>query len=255
MSAERAAARSPAPVPAPVAADIGIVAAMSIEVGFLLDRFRRVRRYAGPKYEVIEGELGGKLVALVVGGMGRSAAHAACEVMLTGHRPRVIVSAGFAGALDPALRRYDALFPREVLDLEGRRFEVECVDEEHASATPRRLLTVDTIVRTASEKAELRARFGADAVDMETSAVAELCLGRGVRFVPVRVVSDEAGVDLPKEVLDLMTRTGSYRVGAAVRAVWNRPSSLKDLWALHEHALRAADRLAEVTAGLISRLA
>ena len=40
---------------------------------------------------------------------------------------------------------------------------------------PGRLLTVDTIIRTAAEKAELRQRFQADVVDMESSAVAALC--------------------------------------------------------------------------------
>ena len=56
------------------------------------------------------------------------------------------------------------------------------------------------------------------------------------------------------EVASLMTHSGSYRVGAALRAIWNRPSSVKDFWALHEHAQEAADRLAEFTAGAIARL-
>jgi adenosylhomocysteine nucleosidase len=60
----------------------------------------------------------------------------------------------------------------------------------------------------------------------------------------VRVISDDARSDLPPEVATLLTRSGSYRVGAALRAIWNRPSSLKDFWTLHERALEAADHLA-----------
>ena len=86
---------------------------------------------------------------------------------------------------------------------------------------------------------------------METSAVAALCSERGVRFLSIRVVSDEAEVDLPPEIATLMTRSGSYRVGAALRAIWNRPSSLKDFWALHEHAQEAADRLARFMVGAL----
>ncbi|MCA1685117.1 MAG: nucleoside phosphorylase [Planctomycetia bacterium] len=246
----------PAAAPAPLYADVGVVAAMSIEVGFLTDRLERVRKYAGPGHTVIEGETGGKLVAMIVGGMGRESARRAVGLLLDGHRPRWVVSAGFAGALDPALKRNDAVMPGEVIDPGGVRYAVGVTvpSEPGSRLKTGRLLTVDTIIRTAAEKADLRARHGADLVDMETSAVAAVCSERGVRFLSVRVVSDDATVDLPKEIATLMTRSGSYRVGAALRAIWNRPSSLKDFLALHEHAQEAADRLADVTLGAIARL-
>ena len=66
-----------------------------------------------------------------------------------------------------------------------------------------------------------------------TAGVAAVCSERSVRFLSIRVVSDDAGVDLPAEVATLMTKSGSYRVGAALRAIWNRPSSLTDFWSLH----------------------
>src|SRR5438874_13580364 len=96
---------SPGVAPAPVAADVGVVAALGLEVGFLTDRLSKVRKYAGPRHKVIEGEAGGKLVAVIVGGAGRSLARRATGLLIDGHRPRWVVSAGFAGALDPALKR------------------------------------------------------------------------------------------------------------------------------------------------------
>ncbi len=145
----------------------------------------------------------------------------------------------------------------EVLDPEGHRFAIDVVvpsQVRRPRIRPGRLLTVDRIIRTSVEKAELHRRFEADVVDMETSAVAALCSERAVRFLAVRVISDEARVDLPPEIAALLTRSGSYRVGAALRALWHRPSSLKDFWTLHEHAQEAADRLAAFTAGAIERL-
>src|SRR5829696_1709461 len=215
-----------AAAPAPVPVDVGVVAAMSIEVGFLLDRLSKVRKYAGPRHTVIEGECAGKIVALVVAGLGREAARLGAQLLLDGHRPRWIVSAGFAGALDPELRRNDVVLADEVVDLDGQRYAID-VGVPPSDRGPRvrsgRLLTVDRIVRTAAEKAELRRRFVADLVDMETSGVAALCSERSVRFLSIRVVSDEAGADLPPEVAALLTGSGSYRVGAAVRALWKRP--------------------------------
>jgi adenosylhomocysteine nucleosidase len=247
--------------PPPLAADVGVVAALPIEVGFLLDRLTRVRRYAGPGHTVVEGEHAGKVVAVIVGGAGRAAARQAAGLLLDGHRPRWLVSAGFTGALDPGLKRNDAVLPREIVDPDGARFAVDVQvppEPPPGSRGPRllsgRLLTVDGIVRTAAEKAALRERYQADLVDMESSAVAGFCAERSVRFLAVRVVSDEAGEDLPREVVSLMTRSGGYLVGSALKAIWRRPSSLKDFLALHNHAQEAADRLADVTLAAVEQL-
>jgi adenosylhomocysteine nucleosidase len=161
------------------------------------------------------------------------------------------------GALDPGLARNKVLFATEVVDEDGLRWSIDVAippEAESQGIRAGRLLTVDRIVRTAAEKAALRDRFQADAVDMETSAVAAVCSERLVRFLSIRVVSDEAGVDLPPEVLSILGRSGGYRVGAALGAIWRRPSSIKELWALREHAVAASERLAEVLVGAIGRL-
>ena len=114
------------------------------------------------------------------------------------------------------------MLPSEVLDAEGRRYSIGVAvpdDPNEPKSGPRlrsgKLLTVDMIVRTAVEKAALRERYSADVVDMETSAVAGICSERGVRFLSIRVISDVAGEDLPKEVVALMSKSGSYLVGSA----------------------------------------
>jgi len=250
---ERGPATAPAPAPSP--ADVGIVAALPMEVEALVGTFRNVRKFRGPRHRIIEGECGGKVVALIIAGMGRAAATRGTNLLLAGHRPRWVVSAGFAGALDPDLKRNDVVLPTEVLGEGGRTYTIDVtVSPGDEGTRPGRLVTVDRIIRTAAEKAELRARTGADLLDMETAAVAETCGDRGVRLLALRVISDEAGVDLPPEVLSIMGPTGSYRLGAAVGAIWRRPSSLKELWGLREHAMEAADRLAEVLPSAIARL-
>jgi adenosylhomocysteine nucleosidase len=248
--------------PAPVAVDVGIVAALSIEVGFLVDQMTGVRKYSGPGHTVIEGICAGKLVALIVTGAGREAARRGAQLLLDGHRPRWLLSVGFAGALDPALPRCALVMPNEVIDLDGRLFAIDVNvpppppgdDGPGARIATGRLLTVDRIIATAAEKAEIRRQHGAGLVDMETSAVAAVCSERGVRFLAIRVISDDAHVDLPPEIVTMLSHTGSYRVGAALRALWQRPSRIKDFWTLHEHAQEAADRLARFTVAALDRL-
>jgi adenosylhomocysteine nucleosidase len=242
--------------PHPVPADVGIVAALAIETADLIDGFKDVRTYQSTSIPVIEGEHGGKIVAVALSGPGRRAARTATELLISGHRPRLIIAAGFAGALDPALARNDLILPDEIIDREDFRLEVNKPQALSGAMghSGGRLLTVDKVVLLASQKAELRGAYQADLVDMETSAVAAICQERLVPFLAVRVISDDAGTDLPREVASVLAHGGSYRVGAALRAVWQRPSSVKDFWRLYEHAIEAAGRLGKFLALCLDEL-
>jgi adenosylhomocysteine nucleosidase len=232
--------------PAPVPADVGIVAALPMEVADLLSGLKKVRRYQSVAVPVIEGEYGGKIVALAVGGIGRAAARRAADALIAGHRPRWLISAGFAGALNPAYARNDLIVAREVIDRDGGLYPLDVPPELFVSARHARgrLLTVDHVVVRAADKEELHRSFQADLVDMETSAVAALCSEKLVRFLSIRVISDDAHGDLPREVAAILSSSGSYRVGTAIRSLWRRPGSVKDFWSLYEHSIEAADRLA-----------
>jgi adenosylhomocysteine nucleosidase len=242
--------------PSPVPADVGIVMALPIEAGYLCDALSKVRKYAARTYSIIEGELSGKLVVLVLSGAGRAAARRGAEVLLAGHRPRWLLSAGFAAGIDPALARNDLVLPAEVMDLEGSLIEIdgECRTLPGVRRADGRLLTVDRVIARSAEKAELRQTHGADLVDMETSALALLARERSLRFLAVRVVSDDATADLPPDVGRLLAHSGSYRLGLALRTIWQRPSTLKDFWRLHAHALEASDRLAICIKRLLAML-
>ena len=80
------------------------------------------------------------------------------------------------------------------------------------------------------------------------------CMDRGVRFLSLRIISDDAASDLPPEILSIVGDSGSYRIGAAIGAIWRRPSSLKDLLGLREQALEAAEKLCKTIETLIAAL-
>jgi adenosylhomocysteine nucleosidase len=117
-----------------------------------------------------------------------------------------------------------------------------------------RLLTVDRVIVRAADKAELRRECSADLLDLESFAVALAAREKAIRFFGVRVISDDACEELPPEVARLLSHSGSYQIGAAMRAIWDRPSALKDFWALHARAQEAADRLARGIAKLVEVL-
>ncbi len=236
----------------PGPADVGLLAALPIEIAPFLERLRDVRKYAARRHAVVEGALHGRIVALVVTGPGQQAAAAGASVLLAGHRPRLLISAGFAGALDSSHARNDIVLPERIQNEAGESLKIDT--RPNLAGATGRLLTVDRIVRTAAEKAHIHQATGATLVDMESFAVARLASERAVPFLGIRVVSDDAQTDLPPELLTLVGPTGSYRIGAAVGAILKQPARLGAMLKLREHAQTAAGHLAKALAELIARL-
>ena len=199
-----------------------------------------MRKYHAASLSIIEGECNGKIVAIAVAGPGRPAARRATELLIAGHRPSWIISAGFAGALNPSLNRNDLALPDEIVDLEGGRFPIDRPESLGTSIRhlTGRLLTVDRLILGSAEKGELHDTARADLVDMESSAVAAVC--------------GETRVPVPLDARDQRRRPDRSAAGSRValdphrelphrrriRAIWNRPSSLKDFWTLHERACK-----------------
>jgi adenosylhomocysteine nucleosidase len=186
-----------------------------------------------------------------VAGAGGEAAGRATRLLIDGHRPRVIVSAGFAGGLDPALTRGSVVSPRRSINrtggppiavaATGQGSAAAAAGNTTGSASGRADLTsvsVDTVVTTAAAKRDLAAATGASLVDMETYAVATAARAAGLPCVSIRVISDDASQDLPKEIAALVQpQSGMRRLGAALAGIGRRPRAALDMWQLWEHAV------------------
>jgi adenosylhomocysteine nucleosidase len=165
---------------------VAIVAALEREVRPLVKQWQASEReHGGRSFRFFEkGE-----VVLVCGGMGAEAARRAAEAVIALYAPRVVYSAGFAGALDPALRVADVMQPRRVVNAaDGSRVTLDHGDGVLASFRA---------VASPGQKAKLRESFGAQAVDMEAAAVAQAAQARRVGFGVVKVISDEFGFTFP----------------------------------------------------------
>ena len=89
----------------------GIVFALGIESGSLEDLLSGAIRIRGSGFFIKEGGLKGRRVAIIRSGPGLENAAQAAEVLIDGHRPQIVVSAGFAGGLDPRLNATTFCWP------------------------------------------------------------------------------------------------------------------------------------------------
>jgi adenosylhomocysteine nucleosidase len=153
------------------------------------------------------------------------------------HHVDRILSIGFCGALDPALRIGDIVVSGEVPTGLG------------ASFVQGDVISVDRVAFTAREKCDLRRATGAAVVEMESAAVAQKAREWDVPFGCVRVVSDIAGEDLPLDFNRYRDADGRFERTRIALAALGRPFTvLPRLIRLDRHCRKAAERLGEFLA-------
>ena len=171
---------------------------------------RRDQAYAGRTFRFFEhGE-----AVLVCGGIGPEAARRATQAVIALYSPQLIYSAGFAGAATEALRVADILTPRRVVNAN----DGSSVD----TGTGEGILVTFATIASPEQKAKLAASFGAHAIDMEASAVAQAAEARGVPFAAVKVISDVADFALPP-MDDFITPAGQFRTANFALFLMLRP--------------------------------
>ena len=228
--------------------------------------FRRNERFPGapcPAYFCSPRELPELSVLVLETGIGAACARAALEWVLrqpvlenVPYRPKVVISAGFCGALRDGYRVGDVLVATEVTDGAGAcrptTWPGELPPGEWRPQLHRgRLLTVDRIVGPAEEKRRLGETHNADAVDMESAPLADLCRRADVPFGCVRAVSDDIATPLSPRLVSLLARSrvSAPRLLAAVAA---GPGLLPELWRLWRDTRRAGEQLGQALGELLT---
>lgn len=131
-------------------------------------------------------------LVLVANGPGRRLAAKAVEEAARRIRIRAVVSAGFCGALDPALAVGDVFLGDTIVDPDNHVwYSASEVGFPGIRPACGAVASIDRVAVTAEEKRELR-KTGAAVVEMEASAVAAWCRAADVPFYCIRAVSDTA---------------------------------------------------------------
>ena len=223
----------------------GVVAALAAEA--------RALGPAEPQGEGLAVLADGNLLA--VSGMGPKAARSAAQRLIDAGVTS-LVSWGLAGGLDPDLEAGAVCVPREVIAADGSRLSTARSWQESLSSSvpPGRrvgldaLLTVERALETPADKSAARRATGACAVDMESSAVAQVAEAHGVPFIAVRVIVDTARDGIPPAVAGA-SRAGKLRIGRLILGLVRSPSEIASLMRLarrYRAALRSLQAVAAV---------
>jgi adenosylhomocysteine nucleosidase len=198
-----------------------------------------------------------------VSGMGCAAAGMAARRLVEAGA-RALVSWGMAGGLDPDLQAGAVCVPREVVAPDGMRFATasswrDALTASIASCRPvasGALLTCMQPIAGVAAKAAARRETGAVAVDMESSAVAEVAAASHLPFMAIRVIVDTALDAIPSSVMGAGTaagESGQIELGRLLLGLARSPGDLLPLMRLARRYRAAMGSLRSV--GKLGRLA
>jgi len=188
------------------------------------------REHEGHRFKFFESDR----AVLACSGVGSQAGRRAAEAMIALYAPESVASIGFAGALEPGLKTGDLFVPRWVIDA-GDSSRAETTNGKGTLVSSRSIADEE-------QKRRLAKAYGAQAVDMESAAVARVAEIHGLGFLAVKAISDELGFPMPP--MDPFVRadgqfeTWKFAAYCAIRP-WLWPSVLR----LAKNTARASQSL------------
>jgi adenosylhomocysteine nucleosidase len=165
------------------------------------------------------------------------------------YEPRLIVFAGFGGALTDALAVGAIVRAAEVVDEAGNLWRTTGPTPTHG-----RLLTVDQLTATPADKRRLGEKHQAIAVDMESAPFAERCTRAGIPFACVRAISDTVTTALSPALLSVLNG-GNASTWRVLKTLARHPAMLPELLRLARDTKHAARQLAEALRDLLDSTA
>jgi len=190
---------------------------------------------------------------VTIGGAGReNAARTANQLIRNGYE--LLISWGVAGALVEHLGAGDLLIGSHAMTGTGellkfdQQFErrVLSILEPSMTVHTGTVVTVADAATSARSKAHLRRRFGADAVDMESTAIAYVARSAGVGYLCARSIVDAADFNVPQAAIKGLDKSGQLRPLKSLQSLAENPRQFPEMITLARNFRRSLKTLRNV---------
>ncbi len=232
------------------------VAAEAAELKPMAGVLTGLRKLKWPVDYAFEGIWEGRRILLAANGAGPKLASQVVEIALraamaaelSSSKLEAVVSTGYCGGLDPALRESEIVVATEVVCRgTGERFVCGKVISDGAFATGP-LVSQDRIASDAAEKTRLFSD-GSIAVDMESAGVAARTKRAGLPFFCIKVVSDRADESFEIDFNGMRSPEGRIARGKIIVHALTHPRLLPALLRLRRRTEDASKVLGEFLVG------
>jgi adenosylhomocysteine nucleosidase len=211
------------------------------------------------KNKIKQGEcltLSNNILISLAGTGSKNAKHAAEQLLSSGAKK--IISWGCAGALAPHLKSGDLIIPKFIQTQQNTKLSTDitlrkCIistlaNQQYFEGT---LLESISIISSAQNKSALFELSSAIAVDMESSAIAQVCQEKNIPFIAIRTIVDPANFTLPTAISHSIDPKGNVNLTKLIFYVFHHPSELPRLIQLSYHFKIANKKLKQISPLLI----
>ncbi len=174
---------------------------------------------------------------MAIGGGAEAGAATAAETLA--RKVQALVSFGLAGGLDPAFQPGQVIVPATVIDGAESWQTDPALAESLGGMTPGLLIGGGKVIASAAAKRAAFASTGAQAIDLESAAVARAAARHALPFAALRAIADPARRSLPQAAMVALGPHGQIALPRIVLTALRHPTELPALVALAIDAARA----------------
>lgn len=179
---------------------IAVTFALPAESSEFLRLLRNQSRIDRNGVRTIRGTIDNRAVEVLHTGVGEKVCRERVAKFLQDQQFDLLISTGFAGALNQELEIGDLLLAKNfsTIDLSEKRFSFSSLPIREG-----KLLTAPALIDSRQKRHEVALTSGAAAVDMETEFVARACAEHSIPLLSLRAISDtlEEPFPAPTKVL------------------------------------------------------
>jgi nucleoside phosphorylase len=231
---------------------IAVTFALPAESSDFLRHLRNQSRTDRSGIRTIRGTIDDRVVEVLHTGVGEKVCRQRVAEFLQDQQFDLLISSGFAGALNDKLQIGDLLLAKNFSTIEltemGSSFSRLPIHEAD-------LLTVRALIDSNDERNKIARTSGAAAVDMETEFIARACAEHGIPLLSLRVITDtprEPFPAPPNVLFDIEQQQTRFLTLATFFLA--RPNRVPQLIQFARRIARVRKILASALVGLVNKL-
>ena len=166
---------------------IAVTFALPAESSEFLRRLGNKVHTGRNRLRIVQGTIGDRTIEVLHTGVGEKICRERIGNFLLDQQFDLLISAGFAGALNHELQINNLLVAKNfsTVDLKHMRSSLS-----NLSINAAKMLTVPALIDSSEERERIARDSGASAVDMETEFIARACAVHEIPLLALRVITD-----------------------------------------------------------------